>query len=386
MLDGQQATSGRPRVLHMIEKLVPYGAGQSMMNICTALHGRYEPVVAAFYGGQLSESLADQGIAAITMRDEKQRAGEDRGALGLSRRLGFCWRAMRTVRPDIIHTHSDSTNTLGRVAAHTMGIPTVAHVRGREELCGTGVYRLAYRLAHRGHTRVIVVSSGLGQIFGDATGVPYQVIHNAVDSEHLRKEGQLAGDVRAELGLERDAFVVGTLAGFHREKDYPMLLRCAQRVCLQTEDIHFVCAGDGPRYEEMTQLRDHLGLEGRVHFLGYRKDTAALLAAFDVFVLMSEGEGFPRSVIEAMWLQRPVVATDVIGINEALDDGVEGYLVGPGDDEAAARRIMELYRDRELRESMGRAGRRRVESRHTLADLAESIATVYEELLAEVRR
>jgi glycosyltransferase involved in cell wall biosynthesis len=376
----------RPRVLHMIETLRPYGAGQSMTNVCHSLEERYEPFVAAFFGGALGPMLEEMGIRVVTMAPSKEGRSKQRGPFTLLRRWRFCQRAVRDVTPDIVHTHSDSGNTLGRIAAHLHGIPTVAHLRGPEELCGTWIYRAAYRLAQRGCTRVVAVSDGIGEAFQKATGIPTRTIYNAVDERRFAHPDSAPGDIRRELGLTGGDFVVGTLAGFNPMKDYPALLRCAQRCCAVAEDVHFVCAGDGPRYAEMTQLRDELGLASKVHFLGYRDDVVNLLRGFDAFILMSEGEGFARSIIEAMLMGLPVVATDVVGINEALDDGVEGFLVPAGDAEAAAQRVLELYHNPELRRAMGQAGLARAQARHSLAGLADNIARVYEELLAEAGR
>jgi glycosyltransferase involved in cell wall biosynthesis len=124
-----------------------------------------------------------------------------------------------------------------------------------------------------------------------------------------------------------------------------------------------------------------MGLSGRVHFLGYRDDIGAILQRLDVFISTALAEGLPRVVLEAMWAGLPIVGTRVLGTEETIVDGQQGFLVPAGDDEAMAERVLQLYRDPQLREQMGQQAYERVRDKFSLDALARSIDALYRELL-----
>ena len=376
----------RPRVLHIIETLVPAGAEHCMMNICKALKDRYEPFIAAFYGGALEEKIGNAGIPVTKMRPVKLHSQDDKSLLGLWRRFDFCRKAIRELRPDLVHTHMDYANVLGGMAAHRQGVPTVRHIHGVEGKSGTLLYRILYNLTQNRQTQLLAVSDGLSRVFRDATGLTPMTLYNAVDESWFRSENIPQRDMRDELGLPPDTFLVGTVGRLVNAKNYPAVLRCAQRVCGEAKDVHFLAAGDGPLLDEMVAQADSMGLGQRVHFLGLRDDVPRILRDIDVFLLMSHGEGFGLVLVEAMWMRRPIVATNVRGINEVLTDGVEGFLVPPDDDEMAAQRVAELCDHPELRTQMGEAGYATATTRFSSSALASSLAQVYDQLLTATPR
>ena len=367
----------RRRVLHIIEKLVRAGAEHSMLNICVALKEQYDPCVAAFIGGKLEAKLAEAEIPTYVLQPEEVPAPTP------WQRFSFCWRLIRQLKPDIVHTHSAYGNTLGRLAAHLQGLPTIAHIRGRGGKYGTITHKLLYRLCQRGNTRLVAISNGIGRELHRATGLLPQTIYNAVDESWFAPEAIPPGDIRKELGLPDETFLVGSLGRIVEVKNYPGMLRCAQRVCQAVDDVHCVFGGEGELLDEMNALKDSMGLAERVHFLGFRSDVARILHDIDVFLFMSHGESFGRVLVEAMWTQTPVVAARVMGVEEVVEDGSGGFLVPPDDDEAAAARVLELYHSQELRRQMGEAGYASAQSRFSIGTLAEKLSLVYEELLGE---
>jgi len=125
-----------------------------------------------------------------------------------------------------------------------------------------------------------------------------------------------------------------------------------------------------------------LGLADRVRFLGWRPDVADVLQAADVVTLPSRAEGLPLAVLEAMACARPVVATPVGGVPDAVVDEVTGLLIPPDDPHRLAAAILRLLRDRDTAGRMGAAGRRRVEESFSLEGFASGVEAVYQDLLA----
>ena len=146
-------------------------------------------------------------------------------------------------------------------------------------------------------------------------------------------------------------------------------------------DVHGVIAGDGPLRAEVERAVDAHGLGAWCRVLGARDDVAAVLAALDVFVLTSVSEGFPFVVLEAMALERPVVATAVNGVPEIVEPGVTGVLVERADGEALARAVLDTLADAERARAMGRAGRRRVQTCFTASRMVAETEAFYRDLL-----
>jgi glycosyltransferase involved in cell wall biosynthesis len=140
--------------------------------------------------------------------------------------------------------------------------------------------------------------------------------------------------------------------------------------------------GDGPDRERLEQLAYDLGIARSTFFVGYQEEVAGYYRLFDAFLLPSVNEGTPVSAIEALASGTPVVATRVGGVPDVVRDGVDGFLVAPGDTEAAAERLAELARDPVLRARLGDAGRREVRARYSVARLVDDVDRLYRSLLA----
>jgi len=139
--------------------------------------------------------------------------------------------------------------------------------------------------------------------------------------------------------------------------------------------------GDGPDRDQVERRAHELGVIRDCLFLGYQEDVARFFAVFDAFVLSSVNEGTPVVAIEALAAGRPVVATRVGGVPDVVTDGVDGFLVEPGDIEALADRLERLALDPELRSAMGEAGRTRVLPRYAVSRLIDDIDRLYRSLL-----
>jgi glycosyltransferase involved in cell wall biosynthesis len=145
---------------------------------------------------------------------------------------------------------------------------------------------------------------------------------------------------------------------------------------------YLMLVGDGPDRKQMERSAHELGIAKRCLFLGYQDDVAAFYGAIDVLLLPSANEGTPVSVIEALAAGRPVVATRVGGVPDIVRDGVDGYLVAPGDPSELAERLVRLARDPDRRARMGADGRARVLQRYTVARLVDDVDLLYRSLLA----
>jgi glycosyltransferase involved in cell wall biosynthesis len=194
---------------------------------------------------------------------------------------------------------------------------------------------------------------------------------------------------RIEFHIPPNVPVVGMIGRMVREKGYREFIEAAAQILMEFPDVHFLCIGDELKSDhdasrkEFQKLIIDLKLNDRIHFTGMRSDIPELLSLLKIYTLPSYREGMPRSIIEAMAMGIPVVATKIRGCREEVVDGETGYLVPPRDGTALARAIMALLRDPERAENFGREGRNRALSDFSEEDVLKKQMEIYENLIME---
>jgi len=274
-----------------------------------------------------------------------------------------------TTMPVIVHTHSSKAGILGRTAAGLAGVSVVIHsIHGygfhdRQFPPVRHLYVSLERFAARRTTHFVAVSRAdieQGRSLGLFGGEEVSLIRSGIDVEKYRGDGIDVAAKRRSLGIPPTGKVVGMVACLKPQKNPVDFARLAALVAPEVPEAHFVLAGDGALRPQVEEAVRTLGLTERFHLLGWRRDVEEIIPSLDVLVLTSLWEGLPRVFPQAMAAGRPVVAYRVDGAPEAVVDGVNGYLVDPGDFRRAASRVIGLLRDRAAAEAMGRAGRMEV--------------------------
>lgn len=175
-------------------------------------------------------------------------------------------------------------------------------------------------------------------------------------------------------------FVLTFVARLHPPKDFSTVLKAVQILKKQIPEIMLLLVGDGPLQPIIvTEIKD-LQLEGEVKMLGYRSDSVNIMAASDLVVLSSQWEGMPITILESGLCHKPVVASNVDGINEIVKDGVTGYLFTFSNEHELAEKINLLYRSKVLREQMGEAGYLMVKDNFSLDKMLSGYSTLYRSL------
>jgi glycosyltransferase involved in cell wall biosynthesis len=286
--------------------------------------------------------------------------------------------ALKEVRPDLVTAHGAKVGILGRLAARVLRLPLVVTVHGWACAPGTPpLQALASRWLERTigplASKVITVSE-----FDRRFGVDTRLVsENRVVTVHNGMP-DIAVELRAVPGGAPVRLVM--VARFEPQKDHATLLRALGG--LQTHPWNLDLVGDGPLRPAMEALADSLGIRERVNFLGQRRDVDRILSQSHISTLVSNWEGFPLSILEAMRAGLPVVATGVGGVAEAIEDGKTGYVVAQGDPDVLRDRIERLLTSSALRVQLGTNGRRRYEQHFTLDRLVANTLTVYRNVLA----
>ena len=252
------------------------------------------------------------------------------------------WRLRRLIANgsfDIVHVHSPLPGSVARLGAMTVrrslrpALVTTEHCSWRSYHPLTR----AFNRATSGLAAVILAVSDETResIVGRARNRTQTLVHG-IDLETVRAQGSERDAVRAELGLEPSDWVVGIVANFREQKDYPNLLRATRMLIDAGHPVRVVSVGHGPLEGETRALATEMGLDDRMMFLGRRRDATRIMAGFDVFTLASLWEGLPVAIMEALALGLPIVATRVGGMEDALRDEPLGSLVPPADSAALA--------------------------------------------------
>jgi len=383
----------RIRVIQLVQHMALGGGTVQAMVLAERLDPqRFEVTLAAGAGagaeGSLREEMQDRGIRVLEVPHlvRTLHPVEDLRALGALREL------INAEKPHIVDTHGSKTKLLLPLAARLAPVPIrVAHIGGWEWQAASGrlgeaIVTEASRLGRGSWDAIIPCSHATGRQ-GIERGIgradQYHAIWPPVDLAQLRpaERDDLRPAARAELGLGADDFVMISVLRIARQKAPLDLLRMAGLVMQQRPDARLVVVGGGPMEAEFQAEIDRAGLTDRVLLLGPRRDLPRLLAASDVFTLLSAWEPFGIVFAEAAAMGLPTVGTLVDGIPEAVADGQSGVLVAPGDVEGAAREVLRIAADPGLAERMGRAGIAHAQQFSSERFVAET-AAVYEKLLA----
>ena len=268
----------------------------------------------------------------------------------------------------------------GRLAARWAGVPVVCSA-----LHSTGLpdrVELPNRLLAPITDAFVAVAEPHGRYLVSNEGCPerkVRVIINGVDVERFHPRWP-APNLREELKLPEDAPVVGIVAALRPEKRHDLFLRSAQKIRRALPQTHFLVVGDGPRRKELENLANRLSLGDCVHFTGTREDVPQVLSLFDVFLLTSEMEANPVSILEAMATEKPAVAPNVGSIPETVEHGKTGFLFEPCDTDAAAAHVVELLQNPQDASRMGLAARENVIVNWSVERMVEG----YEEMITDI--
>jgi len=294
------------------------------------------------------------------------------------------WRLARLIarqRIDVVHTHDIYTNIFVVPWIRLFTSSSIIASRRwwyeapRPQLVTAN--RWCYKFAHR----VLANSKGVAELLEREERVPKSKIvelPNFLDKKAFtRPDRTNIAEQRIKWGLPQDVFTLGIVARLSPVKNHAMLFRAMVKL---EQRVHLVVVGDGPMRTELKELARELGLSERVHFVGEIIARENLHHYFDVSILCSMSEGFPNSVIEAMAAARPVVATQVGGVLDALQDGITGLLVPVDDPSQLASAIQQLIDNPALRERLGKAACLSASDKYRQEAVIERLTTLYEKL------
>ena len=335
------------------------------------------PAVALLNDHLLAERFRSLGIS-LSILDEQR--------LTSAHILQSLNKLMKTLAPDVVHTHRYKENILAGLAAGLQGIPSLRTMHGAEE------HRASFRQIARWSTlkaddvvartlqaRVVAVCAALARNLPAKLSRKVSVIHNGIDAEAL-------GNGAARAGSENPVRIgfVGRLTAVKRVDRF---LRVARALSDELPGrFEFVVAGDGPLLEPTRRLATELGLAAETRVQGFVDDIPNLLRTLTALYVTSDSEGIPYSILEAHALNVPVVATAVGGLPEVLEDGAAGILVDPNEESGFVAAGIRLARDFSSFKPMLRRAQMLVRSEFSQQTMAANYAALYDTIAATPRK
>jgi len=383
------------RVVHIITRLIVGGAQENTIATVLALRKRPGVEVILFAGpttgpeGSLESRVRDvPGLfTLIPSLVRPLNPWKDVVTLVvLSRKL-------KSIRPDLVHTHSGKAGFVGRLAARLARVPLVIHtIHGPSfgPFQGTlpnAIYLTAERMAGRVTDHFVVVADAMKRLYLDAgIGRPdqYTRIFSGFDlGPFLAARNDIA--LRRQLGLAADDFVVGKIARLFKLKGHHDLLAIGPDIVKEHPKLKFLFVGDGAWRGRLEREFAEAGLGQHVSFAGLvpPEEVPRYLGVMDVVVHLSRREGLPRALPQALAAGKPVLACDCDGAAEVCIDGQTGFLVRAGDLDCLKSRLLELARNRDLRERFAQNGREMVQRCFSVDRMIDELHQLYLRLLAE---
>jgi glycosyltransferase involved in cell wall biosynthesis len=382
------------RVLRVIARLNMGGPAIHVANLAAGLQSRgYQTTLVAGSLARGEDSMAflaeRLGVSVVSVPEIQREVS----ALHDARSVLRVAELIRQERPHILHTHTAKAGAIARAAAvlaHVARPPIVVHTFHGHVLKGyfgpgrTAFFRQVEQSLARLSDVLIAVSPEVRDELielGVAPRRKFAVIRLGIPLEERLGDASADEDYRRLYGIPEHAFVVGWVGRMTGVKATRTVLEIVKATRDLGVDAALCMVGDGPDRVRLEEIAHELGIARSCFFVGYQEEIAGYYRLFDAFVLPSVNEGTPVSAIEALASGTPVVANRVGGVPDVVRDGVDGFLVEPGDSEAAGERLATLARDPELRRRLGEAGRARVLERYSVSRLVDDVDRLYRSLL-----
>jgi glycosyltransferase involved in cell wall biosynthesis len=363
------------------------GPANQVLLLAKGLSREFTTLLAAGRPGEREGELTDPDVPMRRLPLVRPvQPASDLQALTSIRRLVIDSRAR------LVHTHMAKAGSIGRLAVLSSSRsqrPRLVHTFHGHVLQGyfggaqqRGFVQMERLLARHTDALVAVSPEVRDELLDLGVGKPaqYLVIPLGLDLDRFLRVGSpgaFAGELREALGLTPDTPLAGVIGRLVPVKDHATLFKAL----VATPELHLVVLGDGELRSTLEGLAHDLGIAERTHFTGWWADVPSALADLDIVVLSSRNEGTPLALIEALAAARPVVATDVGGVRQVVQDGETGWLCGPGDPDALAQRLRRAVSERDLATRLAAEGRRRVTERFGGARMVSDYLALYRQLL-----
>lgn len=367
------------KILHVIDSLHLGGAQEVVMNLATCgSTAEFRHEVATMHGrGVYWERMAALGIPLHSLSPHKFVPWYAASLPALLLRRKF----------DILHCHLVASNIFAKPAGALCGVPVIInHDHTNDDYRANDRIRLALdTTANRFATHLIAVSDSCRKFLIERENVPAEkitLVQNAIDLARFSRASGTRAEARRRLGLPDGVPVVAGVGRLNPQKNFTHFIRIATEVTKHHPETVFLIAGEGPEDGLLKRCAGESRFGDRMKFCGYVADTRSVYLATDILLMPSLFEGLPMTLLEAMAMEVPVVASALDGIAEVVEDGVDGFLAQPGATEIFAEKIRRLIEDPDLAARAGRAASAKIALRFSASRMCAEVEKIYRRFLA----
>jgi glycosyltransferase involved in cell wall biosynthesis len=366
---------------------------------------RYHPVVVFGSEGPLVKAIKDLGIECHTIKMKEMRKIE----ITLKKitiynpvpiLLNICQFVVLIVKLvsffkkngkfDLVHTNTIQSQLCASIATKLLGMKLLWH---EHNIQPPGFRRrIITFLANILPDKIIAVSNAVRKSYLPYIRHPEKIItvHNGISIEVLHEAKESSTNIRKEFGIPEKMAIVGMMSVLRPWKGHEYFLKAATFVKKEYPNVNFLIVGEEPLVKDkgykkyLIDLSNQMGISDSVIFTGFRQDVVGILSQIDILVSASVlPDPFPTIILESMALGVPIVATNVGGVVEMIEDEITGYLVPPGDAVEMGGKILRLLNEPEKKREMGLKGKERAKHFFTVKKFINGIENVYESLLGE---
>ena len=362
------------KVIHVVSDTNIGGAGRWVLNFLKEVNReRFAVKIALPRGSRLKGEVEKLGVQAVEVPGMADRSLDIKA-------IRFLYGFLKGERPDIVHTHASLS---ARIAAKMAGIKPIVYTKHCiDQNIPKGIKKKLGAMANGFLSdRALAVADAAKENLM-AAGIPEHritVLHNGV--EKLREtSSQDREKTRAEWGIEKDAVVIGIVARLEAVKGHGYFIQAARQVVNQVDSVKFLIVGTGSAEQALKEQVSRERLDEHIVFTGHLNDIAPIMNIMDIHVISSLSEALCLSIIEAMSLGKPCIATDTGGNSELVRDGYNGILVPVKDVGALAGAMLTLVNDETLRQGMGEKGRMLTDEHFTSRAMTKKLEEIYSEI------
>lgn len=379
------------KVLHVITRLITGGADENTMLTVEGLDKSVYDVYLAI-GCEFEERIVKRaekaGVKTEVMKSLKREINPFNDFLACCKLYFY----IKRNKFDLVHTHESKAGIIGRISAWLTRTPIIVHtVHGfgfndqQPRILKKSLILLERIVAKLTDKFIAVSKLNIEKAVKNKIGHPEQfvTIHSGIKLNKFLSVKVDINGTKEKMGIGEDENVIGMIARLADGKGHQYFLEAASEVIKKFPKTRFLIVGDGVLREGIENMISEMNLNGNVILYGFSKNIPEIVVVLDVSVLPSLWEGLPRVIPEAMAAAKPIIATAIDGIPEAVIDGKTGILVPKRDSKSLAEAMISLLRDREKAKRMGEAGREFVIREFNADEMVKDITKVYEEQIAK---
>ena len=366
---------GKIKILHLIAPTQFGGAEKVILSIAHAIDNtQFHLMVGSFVNIRFANN---------TFVEELEHRAIPNTVFWLKRTLDIdnIFRIVRFIRKnkiDIIHTHGYRSDILGLIAAKMTTRPIVSTIHGWIPINSRlRFYERCDRFALRFFDWLVPVSNQIRELLIESGIAPGKVtrLHNAVDVEIKQPKTEKLPSFN--IVKRQGDFLIGTIGRLSPEKDIPNFLQTASLLVRKYDHLKFLVVGDGPERKNLETMAFDLGLKDKIQFTGFIDEIDSVYPLLDLLVISSRTEGIPLVLLEAMKYSIPVVSTNVGGIGEVVDNGINGLLVSPDDVDELTKNLELLIKNKKLYVRISIGARKKIENKFDRRIWIKKIEKIY---------